>query len=150
VAASPSSAHLQADSPLLGRQAPSLEGGKVLLGPLPSPSQMRGHFVVINFFADWCSSCWQEAGSLASFWRRESLRGMYLVMVDSFDPSASDALSFARRTGVRWSVVFDASDRLALDWGVRAPPETFVVAPDGEVIAKFVGPVTASALEGVA
>ena len=39
---------------------------------------------------------------------------------------------------------FDPPGRTAIDWGVTAPPETFIVDGDGTVLFKFVGPLVGS------
>jgi hypothetical protein len=38
---------------------------------------------------------------------------------------------------------------LKIAYGVTGPPETFVVAPTGVVVAHYIGPVTASDLDQV-
>jgi thioredoxin-like negative regulator of GroEL len=43
--------------------------------------------------------------------------------------------------------VVDPGGKIALDFGVRGPPETFFVAPDGTVVAHFDGPMTNAALD---
>ena len=46
----------------------------------------------------------------------------------------------------------DPGGQLAITYGVRGPPETYLIGPDGTVEAKVLGPVTAAQgayLEGV-
>jgi cytochrome c biogenesis protein CcmG/thiol:disulfide interchange protein DsbE len=45
-------------------------------------------------------------------------------------------------------VGLDLDGRAGIDWGVYGVPETFVVRGDGTIAYKFVGPMTAEALEG--
>ena len=47
-----------------------------------------------------------------------------------------------RSTGATWPAVVDPGGQIALDYGVRGPPETFLVSPDGTVVAHFDGPMT--------
>ncbi len=41
----------------------------------------------------------------------------------------------------------DRNGRVAIDWGVYGVPETFVIAKDGRIAHKHIGPLTPEALE---
>ena len=45
------------------------------------------------------------------------------------------------------SVAFDPQGRTAIDWGVTAPPETFILDGEGTVLFRFVGPLVGSDYE---
>jgi len=42
---------------------------------------------------------------------------------------------------------FDPTGRVSIDWGVTAPPETFIVDGDGTVLFRLAGPLVGSAYE---
>lgn len=42
----------------------------------------------------------------------------------------------------------DEKGRAAIDWGVYGVPETFVLAKDGTIVLKHVGPLTPEAVSG--
>ena len=135
----------EADSPLLGQPAPSLratgvDGGQVDLAAL------HGQFVVVNFFASWCGPCHTEQPHLVALSSRVRVLGVV------FQDSPAAALSFLRSGGAAWPAVPDPQGALALQWGVRGPPESYLVGPDGTVVAKVLGPVNdqqVSYLDGV-
>jgi cytochrome c biogenesis protein CcmG/thiol:disulfide interchange protein DsbE len=135
----------QARSPLLGHPAPTLVG-PALDGTSTQLSSLRGKFVLVNFFATWCIPCQREHPELQRFVTDHAARGDAAVLAVIFDDTASDARAFMRQNGGSWPVVDDPSGTIALDFGVRGPPESFLVNPDGIVIAKFVGQVTAGGL----
>ncbi|MEO0665091.1 MAG: DsbE family thiol:disulfide interchange protein, partial [Pseudomonadota bacterium] len=41
----------------------------------------------------------------------------------------------------------DPTGRASLDWGVSAPPETFILAADGTVLHRYIGPLVGSQYE---
>ena len=65
-----------------------------------------------------------------------------------YDDSAGNARSFLRSSGATWTAVVDPGG-LKIAYGVTGPPETFVVAPSGVVVAHYIGPITASWLDQV-
>ncbi len=66
-----------------------------------------------------------------------------------FSDSASNARASQARLGVTWPTMADNGGAIALDFGVRQLPSTFVIAPDGRVVASIVSPVTAAELDQV-
>ena len=126
----------QVDSPLLGRPAPAVAGA-ALAGGSVSLQSLRGRFVLVNFFASWCPPCHVEQPSLVKLARTVAILGI------TYDDSASSAAGFLASTGSHWSAVADPNGAIALSYGVRGPPESYLISPDGTVVAKILGPVTA-------
>ena len=145
LATRPPATSSQADSPLLGRLAPGLSGPGLHGGTVDLAS-MRGHFVLVNFFASWCEPCHEEASELNKLAQHMSLLGV------TYDDTASAAAAFLKSSKADWPAVVDTSGQIAITFGVRGPPESYLVGPDGTVEAKVLGPITAtqaSYLEGV-
>lgn len=140
---------VEADTPLLGKPAPQISG-RSLEGTEVNLASLRGRFVVVNFFASWCEPCAEEAPHLVAwaYAHKSGPNAVSLIGVP-FDDPPSAVLGFMRSTGAFWPVVPDPSGKLALEYGVRGPPETFVIAPDGRVIAHYDGPVTGRQLDSL-
>ncbi len=132
-----------APSPLLFHSAPVLSG-PLLSGGSTSLSDYKGRFVLVNFFASWCSSCKTEMPQLVSFAKSES--NVVQVLGVDYDDESASATSFLSSYGANWPVVVDSNGQTALRWGVTEPPESFLVAPNGKVVTKIIGPITAKQL----
>ncbi len=137
-----------ADSPLLGKAAPLLEG-TTLDDQAFQLTQFRGRWVLVNFFATWCVPCRQEHDDLIRFHREHQQAGDAEVVGVVYDDSADAVRDFRRQHGGLWPMVLDPQGRIALDWGVSGVPESYVVSPDGRVAAKVVGGVEARALDNL-
>lgn len=141
-----SSADRLADSPLLGTPAPEIAGTSIAGGAVRL-SNLRGKYVVVNFFASWCEPCREEHPELEEFRRSHLPRADAEVVAVIFNDTEANAREFFTDLGGEWPVVDDPGGRVALAYGVRGPPESFVIGPDGRVIAHFVGQVTAKGLD---
>ena len=130
-------------SPLLGRTAPALSGTDLSSGAPVSLEALRGHYVLVNFFASWCGPCQQEAPDLSRFHYQQAhiSDGADMVSV-VFHDTTSTARAFLRSNGDLWPAVGDPGGVIAEHYGVTAPPTTFVIDPSGRVAAVLVGPAT--------
>ena len=131
-------------SALIGRQAPGVPAetlpGKVAL----TDADLRtGEITIVNYWASWCPPCRAEHPLLVDL----AAQG-YRVAGVNFRDDADKALAYLEaETDPFLAHGFDPSGRVAIDWGVSAPPETFIVAGDGTVLFRLAGPLVGSALE---
>ena len=146
LATSPNQQATEVDTPLVGQGAPAIEG-TTLTGAAFDLSRDRGRWVVLNFFASWCPPCQQEQADLVTFAYGHRAPGAAALVGVVFDDSAAAARRFMQSSGATWPAVVDPGGQIALQYGVRGPPETFIVSPDGEVVAHFDGPMTSALLD---
>ena len=127
-------------SPLIGKPAPQFS-----LPSLADPTHtvssatLRGHWYLLNVWGSWCATCRQEHGMLLEV--RRSGR-VPLIGLDWKDDDA-DARTWLQQLGNPYeAVAVDHGGRIAIDWGVYAAPESFLVNPEGIVVYKCMGELT--------
>lgn len=125
-------------SVFLGKPAPAIE--QAALPGIPAPVQAdlaTGGVVVVNFWASWCPPCRAEHPTLKAL----TEEGITVIGVNMMDREA-DALGFLAEAGNPFAkIAFDPKGKTRLEWGVTAPPETFILNGKGEVVFRFIGPL---------
>ena len=120
--------------------------GETLDGGRFDMAAQRGRWVVVNFFSTWCVQCVVEHPELVAFRDRyrddPNIRLVSVVFRDEVDVIAQ---FFAERGG-DWPVMVTNTGRAAIDFGVTAVPETYLVSPSGQIAQKFTGGVTEAGL----
>jgi cytochrome c biogenesis protein CcmG, thiol:disulfide interchange protein DsbE len=129
-------------SPLVGQPAPVVSG-TALDGRAVDLSTMKGRFVVLNFFATWCQPCRQEHPEIVKFTKQNTGANDPAVVAVAYDQSDLNAAKsfFAQNEGT-WPVLPDNNGHVAVDYGVRGLPETYVIDPQGNIAAHVSGGVT--------
>lgn len=133
-------------SPLVGKQAPPVTGPALSGSGQYALASYSGKWVLINFSASWCVPCRQETPQLVQFADEHSTRGDAVILAVSFDPTdKSNLAAFLRSNHATWPAVDDPQAQVA--YGVTGIPESYLVAPNGIVAAKFIGGVTSTELD---
>ena len=126
-------------SAFTGQVIPELEA--IALGPHESFASADligdGEVKIVNFFASWCPPCRAEHPALMQL----AAEGVPIYGVNKSD-RMGDALAFIEEGGNPYrAITVDGNGRQAIDWGVVALPETFVIDGAGRVVLKFPGPI---------
>ena len=124
-------------SALVGREAPAV-GSTTLPGKVQLTDQMlrQPGVKLVNFWASWCPPCRAEHPTLTELSKRLPVYG-----VDLKDNEA-DALRFLSQDGNPFAAIStDPRGRTAIDWGVTAPPETFIIDGQGKILYRHAGPL---------
>jgi cytochrome c biogenesis protein CcmG/thiol:disulfide interchange protein DsbE len=96
---------------------------------------LRGHVVVLNFWASWCMPCIEEVPSLVEMQRR--LPDVTVVAI-SADQDEAAYREFLAQSGVNFASVRDPSMRVQEIYGTVKIPETYVIDREGILRRKFV------------
>jgi cytochrome c biogenesis protein CcmG/thiol:disulfide interchange protein DsbE len=125
------------------RRAPQLPS-QVLSGPHVDLASLRGKPALVNFWASWCGPCKQEAPELKRFSESVGNRAT-LVGVDWNDP-ADSAREFIAKSGWRYPILRDPTQKVGTEYGLNGLPTTFVLDADGNIVETLRGPQTAAKL----
>jgi cytochrome c biogenesis protein CcmG/thiol:disulfide interchange protein DsbE len=114
-------------------------------GPAVSLHALRGRWVVVNFFATWCEPCKAEYPQLVRFAAEHKATAQVVGVV--YEDRNADAVRFHQAEGGTWPIVADPSAHIASRYRVSALPQSFVIDPQGDLVAHIFGGVTVANLD---
>jgi thiol-disulfide isomerase/thioredoxin len=106
----------------------------------------RGHWVIVNFWATWCSPCIKEMPDISAFVAAH--KDVAAIGIAWEDTERDEIDAFVKKHPVVYALAQGDVYNPLKDFDVpRNLPITYVIAPDGSVAKKFTGPITATDLE---
>lgn len=112
---------------------------------LPNPdgeiiklSDLKGKYVLIDFWAGWCKPCREENPNVVRLYHQYKDKGFEVFGV-SLDRTREAWVKAIEEDGLEWAQVSDLqyfNSEAAATYQINAIPATYMVGPDGNIIAK--------------
>jgi thiol-disulfide isomerase/thioredoxin len=114
------------------KPAPAMElpdaGGKMI-----SLASLKGRWVMVNYWASWCTPCTTELPHLEALQKTHADKPFTIVAVN-IDPDRASADAFLRKQPLALTVLFDTANRTTERFGITAMPTTFIIDPAGNIV----------------
>ena len=115
---------------------------------MQSLDQYKGKWVVVNYWATWCGTCVEELPDLISL-HNDNSDGDIVVVGVNFETIEADRLkNFVARHSISYAILRTEPVPMTPLGPVPALPATYIIDPEGKVVAGQVGIVTQENLEG--
>lgn len=127
--------------PKVGDAAPPLEGKTMGATGQPfSLEKLRGKVVLIDFWASWCAPCMAAMPEMKKLHDRFGKDGRVVFVGGNFDFDAKAAQGALDEQKLPWDQVALGTllfeNPVCRSYGVAAIPSTWIISPDGKVLAK--------------
>ena len=118
-------------------------------GQVVKSSALSGQVVLVNFWATWCGPCKEEMPSLVRL-QQQLDPAQFVVLTVTTDLQRQGIAHFLSQLGVSLPVLFDEDQEVSRSFMVRGLPTTIVIARDGALAGRAVGPRAWDSSEAVA
>jgi len=118
------------------RQAPGFELAD-LDGRTQQLEDYQGKYLLVNFWAVWCAPCRAEMPSMQRV-HDQYAGDKFEMLAIHVGPSVEGARQFADSLKLTFPILVDEQMELS-DWKVIGLPTTYLIDPQGKIIAQAVG-----------
>tara|TARA_R110000787_G_scaffold55239_2_gene127653 strand:+ start:19525 stop:20022 length:498 start_codon:yes stop_codon:yes gene_type:complete len=101
-----------------------------------SLSDFKGKFVLVNFWAYWCSPCIKEFPEMQALYD-SSHKDLEIIGIHA-GPYNEQAAEFVNKFGITFPIVSDPDTSLK-GWDVRALPISYLIDPEGNITHRAIG-----------
>ena len=115
-------------------------------GQIQSLNQYKGKWLVVNYWATWCGTCMKELPELIDFHENNDIDAV-VVGINFEEIEAEDLKKFVNTKTIPYAVLSSVPVRKTPLGPVPALPTTYIIDPQGNVVAGETGIVTRENLE---
>lgn len=125
---------------VVGLYAPSFRVTDFRTGKVLSSSDFKGKVVFVNFWASWCGPCKEEMPTVDALYRQLASNKDFVMITILYRDTPVSGVSYMKSKGYVFPVYSDPDGSSAKNFGVTGVPETYVIAKDGILKKKVIGP----------
>ncbi|MCW9013667.1 MAG: TlpA family protein disulfide reductase [Gammaproteobacteria bacterium] len=118
-----------------------------LQGETQSLAQYRGKWVIVNYWASWCGSCVKELPELAALHSKHKNSNIVVVGINYEDINIDRLKKIVSAYNIPYPVWRSKEVPVTPLGPVPALPTTYIIDPEGKVVAGQVGVMTQQNLE---
>ena len=107
----------------------------------------RGNWVVVNYWATWCPPCIEEMPELQAFHDDNVGKGALVIGINIEYISKQKLRNFLDDLFITYPIFTSPPVEKSELGLIPGLPTTFLVTPDGEVVARQIGPITRDMIE---
>ena len=112
--------------------------GDMMDGKTVNLKDYRGRFVLLNFWATWCSPCLKEMPDLEKAYRQMGKEKLVVLAV-GMGESVEKIKAFFNKYGFSFPLLADKKMEITKLYGVRNIPVTYLIDPAGIVLGRALG-----------
>lgn len=111
-------------------------------GELHSLSDFRGEWVIVNFWATWCSPCLKEIPELVEMTNLADPVPVVVIGIDFEEIDTNALKKFMEVFKINYLILRVGDSPLIPFEPLKGLPTTFIVSPNGHIVFTKVGPTT--------
>lgn len=122
-------------------------------GRIFSLGAQQGHWLVVNYWATWCEACREEMPRLSAFAKTHPSVRIIGLTYEDITPASLEKFVAKHPLGYPVARIGEKALPAVLKptfFGIHALPLTYVVAPNGTVVKRWVGELDRARLQTLA
>lgn len=120
---------------------------KTLDGHTYKWSELKGEWVVVNYFAEWCAPCLREVPELNRFYQYSQETPELRFFAISYDALESQQLSAIKsKYNMAFPLILSGTEVMPNSKPGQLPA-TFIISPEGQVSRRLLGEIDAGKLK---
>jgi thiol-disulfide isomerase/thioredoxin len=107
----------------------------------------RGKWVLVNYWATWCPPCLEELPDLEVFYNKHKDTDAIVIGVNMEDIPLQQLRTFVEQQFLSFPILRGKPAQRTALGAIPAMPTSYLISPEGEVVARQVGIVSGEMIE---